>query len=197
METNTRIADHPIDDIFLNRWSPRAFTAEEIPEADLFTMLEAARWAPSSFNAQPWRFIYSRRDTPSWLTLLGLLVPFNQSWANDASALVFFVSKRTTRAHGAEEDSPSYTHSLDTGAASALFALQANSMGWFVHGMSGFDVERAHDELRVPADYRVEAAFAVGRIAGKEKLPEFLQERETPSGRIPLRELAFEGAMRL
>ncbi len=193
MNEAPRQSDYAIDPIFLDRWSPRAFTAEEIAAADLLTMIEAARWAPSSFNAQPWRFVYARRDTPAWGKLLDLLVPFNQSWAKDASALVFFVSKITSRAPGSEEDAPSYTHSFDTGAASANFALQANKLGWFVHGMSGFDVDRAYRELGIPEGYRVEAAYAVGRRAGKEKLPDFLQKREMPSGRMPLVQLAFEG----
>ena len=79
-----RIADFPIDSIFLDRWSPRAFTGEAIPEAELFSLFEAARWAPSSYNSQPWRFIYARRDTPAWERFLGLLIPYNRGWAKDA-----------------------------------------------------------------------------------------------------------------
>ena len=77
---NSRTADYPIDPMFLERWSPRAFTGEPISETDLLTMLEAARWAASSYNSQPWRFIYARRDTPHWDRFLDLLVPHNQSW---------------------------------------------------------------------------------------------------------------------
>ena len=190
---NGRTSDHPIDAMFLERWSPRAFTGEAIAEADLLTMLEAGRWAASSYNSQPWRFLYARRDTPHWERFLGLLVPFNQSWAKDASALVILVSNSMMRPPGAEADVPSHSHSLDAGAASGYVALQAMRMGWHVHGMVGFDIERAFAELNVPQGHRVEAAYAVGRLGDKSRLPDMLREREGPSPRRPLAELAFEG----
>jgi nitroreductase len=192
-EANNRKADYPIDGMFLERWSPRAFTTEEISEHDLFTMLEAARWAASSYNSQPWRFLWARRNTPHWDKFLGLLVEFNRGWAKDASALVFLVSNSMMRPPGADADVPSYTHSLDAGAASANFALQASRMGWFVHGMAGFDKDRAVSELNTPQGYRVEAAYAVGKRGDKSRLPEMLQSREAPSTRLPLSGLAFEG----
>jgi nitroreductase len=192
-EANNRKSDYPIDEMFLQRWSPRAFTAEEISEHDLFTMLEAARWAASSYNAQPWRFVWARRDTPHWEKFLGLLVEFNQSWAKDASALVFLASKSMMRPPGADADVPSYTHSLDAGTASGYFALQASRMGWFVHGMVGFDKEKAVAALNTPDGYRIEAAYAVGKRGDKSRLSEMLQSRETPSPRLPLSDLAFEG----
>lgn len=196
MTDTARTADHPIDPMFLARWSPRAFSGAAISEAELLTMLEAARWAPSAYNSQPWRFIYARRDTPHWEQFLDLLVPFNRSWAKDSSALVILVSNSLMRPPGAETDVPSHSHSLDAGAASSNFALQANKMGWFVHGMVGFDMDRAFAELGVPAGYRVEAAYAVGRLGDPASLPEGLRARETPSPRRPLAELAFEGAFK-
>lgn len=192
-EANNRKADYPIDEMFLQRWSPRAFTAEAIPEHDLFTMLEAARWAASSYNSQPWRFLWARRETAHWDKFLGLLVEFNQSWAKDASALVFLVSNSLMRPPGADADVPSYTHSLDAGTASGYFTLQVSRMGWFAHGMVGFDKERAFAELNVPEGYRVEAAYAIGKLGDKSSLPEMLQAREEPSDRTPLSDLAFEG----
>lgn len=191
---NARTADFPIDPMFLERWSPRAFTSEPIAKVDLMTMLEAARWAPSAFNAQPWRFIYARRETPAWDKLLGLLIPFNQGWARNASALIFIVSNARLRQPGADAEVSSYTHSLDAGAASGYLALQANRMGWFVHGMSGFDVERAPSELGVPEGWRVEAAYAVGKLGEKAGLPDALRSREAPSTRRPLSELVSEGS---
>ena len=140
---NGRTADYPIEPMFLERWSPRAFTGEAISETDLLTMLEAARWAASSYNSQPWRFIYARRDTPCWDRFLGLLVPYNRSWAKNASALVILVSNSLMRPPGADKDVPSPTHSFDAGTASGYFALQAHKMGWFTHGMVGFDKEIA------------------------------------------------------
>jgi nitroreductase len=134
MNVNGRTAEYPIDPLFLERWSPRAFTGEPIPHETLLTMLEAARWAASSFNAQPWRFIYAIRDTPPWGSLLSLLVPFNQEWAKHASALVFAVSKTRSRSRKTGEEHPLPTHSFDTGAACGFMVLQALKLGWHAHG---------------------------------------------------------------
>ena len=190
---NGRQSDYPIDPLFLERWSPRAFTAESIAQTDLLTMIEAARWAASSYNSQPWRFLYARRETAHWDKFLGLLVPFNQSWAVHASALVVLVSNSVMRPPGAERDVPSHSHSHDAGAAAACFALQATRMGWQAHGMVGFDIDRAFAELNVPQGYRVEAAYAVGKVGDKSRLPEAMQARETPNTRRPLGEIALEG----
>ncbi len=162
-ELHTRIADHPIDPIFLRRWSPRAFTGEAIEESSLLTMLEAARWAPSSYNAQPWLFAYALRGTEAWPRFLNLLSDTNRIWAQDASALVALVSR--THSLDPDKDQPvaSYSHSLDAGAAAGYFALQATMLGWHVHGMVGFDKARAFEDLEVPLMHRVEAIFAVGR----------------------------------
>ena len=191
---NGRTADHPIDSMFLRRWSPRAFTGEALSGADLMTMLEAARWAPSSYNSQPWHFIYALRDTPHWQRFLDLLVPFNRSWAASASALVFIVSNSLMRPPGADKEVPSPTHSFDAGTASGYFALQASLMGWHVHGMVGFDKGRAFAELNVPAGYSVDAVYAVGRLGDPAGLPEALRDRERPSPRTPLAELVNEGS---
>lgn len=191
---NSRTADHVIDPLFLERWSPRAFTDEIISEAELKALFEAARWAPSSYNSQPWRFIYARRGTAHWQTLLGLLNEFNQSWAKNAAALVVIVSKETMAVPGKTEEVPSHSHSFDAGAAWANLALQAVRLGWQAHGMVGFDRERALSELKVPAGYRVEAAVAIGKPGDKAQLPEALQARETPSQRNPISATAFEGA---
>ena len=192
-DMSPRRPDHPIDPLFLDRWSPRAFSGEGIEEADLLTILEAARWAPSSYNSQPWRFLWARRGTPAWDRLLDLLVPFNRGWAKDAGALVVLVSNPLMRPPGADKDVPSHSHSLDAGTASGFLALQANQMGWFVHGMVGFDMDCAFADLNVPTGYRVEAAYAIGRRGDPASLPEQLRAREAPSDRKPLSELAFEG----
>ncbi len=188
-----RTSDYPIDPLFLERWSPRAFTGEPISDADLMTMFEAARWAPSSYNSQPWRFVYARRDTPSWETMLGLLVEFNRSWAKDAAALVVLASNSLMVPPGKDKAVPSHSHSADAGSAWAQFSLQATRMGWHTHGMVGFDMERAFAELGFSEGYRVEMAFAVGKKGDKSKLPDMLQQREMPSDRLPLSEVVFEG----
>ena len=191
--TNERKPVYPIHEMFLNRWSPRAFTGQSITQEELLTMLEAARWAASSYNSQPWRFIYALRDTPAWERFLNLLVPFNQSWAKESSALVFLVSKSTMRSPRSGNEVPSPTHSFDAGTASGYFALQASLMGWYVHGMVGFDADRAFEDLSVPKGHKVEAVYAVGRKTDPAGLPEELRARDLPSDRRSLEELAFEG----
>ncbi len=190
---NHRTAEHDIDPLFLERWSPRAFAEQALSETELLTLIEAARWAPSSYNSQPWYFLYARRDTPDWGKFLGLLNEFNQSWAKRAGAIIVIVSSETMRPPGADKDVPSYSHSFDTGAAWANFALQAARSGFQAHGMVGFDIPRAAAELNVPPGHRVEAAVAVGRVGDKSILPEGLQAREVPNTRKPLSEIAIEG----
>ena len=194
---NTRTSDHPIDKLFLERWSPRAFTSEAISHDTLMTILEAGRWAASSYNSQPWRFLYALRGTPSFDVFLDLLVPFNQSWCRPAAALVFIVSKSTMQPPGADKPVPSHTHSFDAGTASAQIALQAHISGWATHGMSGVDFPRAFGVLNVPEGYRVEAAFAVGRPGDPSLLPEQMAAREKPSGREPLASMVMEGGFRV
>jgi nitroreductase len=191
-----RTADHDIDPLFLQRWSPRAFTGEPIPESELARIFEAARWAPSSSNAQPWRFLYARRDTPPWPKFLGLLSPTNQAWAQHTAVLIVAVSQTTRQPSGGGPPRPSHSHSFDCGAAWLSMALQATAMGWHAHGMAGFDIPRAAIELNVPADYRVEAAIAIGRHGNKSALPEAQQAREAPNGREPISSFTFEGGFR-
>jgi nitroreductase len=192
-QANPRTAAYPIDEQFLNRWSPRAYTGADIAEETVLTFLEAARWAPSSYNSQPWRFVYARRGTPEWESLLGLLNEFNRSWAEKASVLIVLLSKTTFTPPGASAPVPAVTHAFDTGSAWAYLALQASLSGWHAHGMVGFDKERARAELAVPADFSVEAMVAIGKLGDKSILPEGLQARELPSPREPLSKLAFEG----
>ncbi len=195
-DANTRHSDYPIDKLFLDRWSPRAFTGEEIGETELMTLFEAARWAPSSYNSQPWRFVYARKGTAHFDRFLDLLVPFNQSWAKNASALVVLVSNSMMLPPGKDTPVPSHSHSMDAGAAWASLALQATLSGWYTHGMVGFDKERAFAELGVPQGHRVEQVIAIGRIGDKASLPEGMAAREAPSPRIPLSQIAMEGAFK-
>ncbi len=193
MSANPRVAEHAIDDQFIKRWSPRAFTAEPISEATLLSFLEAARWAPSAYNSQPWRFLYARRDTPNWERYLGLLNEFNRSWAQHASALVIVISKTTFAAPGASEETPALWHTFDTGSAWGHLALQASLSGWHTHGMAGFDQELTRKELKIPEGYALHAVVAIGKLGDKASLAEALQAREVPSPRRSLSELAAEG----
>jgi nitroreductase len=190
---NSRQSEHPISPIFLERWSPRAFTGETIPEAEMLTILDAARWAPSSYNFQPWRFLYARRGTANFERYLAILNEWNRSWAHTASAILFIVSKKTSLPPGAVEPVPNATHSLDTGAAWGYLALQASLSGWHAHGLGGIDRDAARRELKIPDDYTVEAGAVIGRLGDKSLLPEKMQGGEAPSPRLPLAQVAFEG----
>ncbi len=189
-----RQPEHPIDPVFLARWSPRAFAPDTISEAELLGLFEAARWAPSSYNSQPARFVYGRRGTPAFDKLLDLLNPFNQSWAKQASAIVFILSNSLMRPPGQDKDVPSRSHSFDAGAAWMSFALQAQMRDWYTHGMVGVDFDRAFADLDVPQGYRVECAIALGRIGDPASLPDQLRGREQPNDRHPLAALAMEGS---
>ena len=179
----------PVEPLIYRRWSPRAMSGEALEEHELDALFEAARWAPSCFNEQPWRFLFARRDTPSWPTFFGLLVEGNQRWASNAALLAVVVSRRSFE----RNDKASRTHSFDAGAAWQCLALQGSALGLVVHGMAGFDYEGARIELEVPDSYRVEAMIAVGRPGRLEDLDASLRERERPSDRKPANELAFEG----
>ncbi len=189
--SNNRESQYPIEPIFLDRWSPRAFTGEVIPESDLLGILDAAHWAPSSANQQPWRFIYTLKGADDWDVFVSLLVDSNQEWAKHASALIFVVSKDFSG--DLSEGRKSYTHSFDAGAAWAYLALQAKFSGFHAHGMGGIKHGEIRESFSIPEGYRVEAGIAVGRIADKSVLSERNQEREFPSQRKPLGEVAFKG----
>jgi nitroreductase len=194
MATSPRVAGPAVEPLLLERWSPRAFDSSTIPADDLETIFDAARWAPSAFNAQPWRFVYARRDSADWARFLGLLLPFNQSWAERAAVLVFILSDTLMQGPKDEVPSASHSHSFDAGAAWALLALQATRLGYHAHGMTGVDFGRAREELGVPGRFRIEAAAAIGRIGDKSLLPEVLQAREAPSHRKAVSEFSFEGS---
>ena len=161
---NGRTADHAILPLFLERWSPRNYTGEAMDDTELFRLFEAARWAPSSSNRQPWRFLYAKRETPDWRLFFDLLKPGNQRWAEAASVLLAVVSKRTAPVKDSDEVRENHSHSFDTGAACMSLALQAAATGWAAHAMAGYDLDRAIVELGVPDDYRMECMIAVGRL---------------------------------
>lgn len=186
-----RSTDTALDDLFLHRWSPRAFDRSDIPDADLMTIFDAGRWAPSSYNYQPWRFLYARRGDAHWQSFVDLLVPFNQSWAKDASVLVYLVSETTM----GSPDKPNHTHSFDTGSAWAMMALQARKLGYYTHGMVGIDFDRAPEVLGLPDGIVLDAAFVIGKGGDPAELPEGLREREVPSDRKPLSETAIAGPL--
>jgi nitroreductase len=170
--SDTRSTSFPIDAQFTNRWSPRAFTGEAMPAETLLGFLEAARWAPSASNVQPWRFAYAL--------------------ASKASALVVVLSETTSVAPGQTEAKPNVWHAFDAGAAWMNFALQAHLAGWITHAMGGFVEADLRASLNLPETVAIHAVVAVGRQGDKASLPEMLQARELPNGRKALAELVRE-----
>ncbi len=191
-----RTADHPIADVFTSRWSPRAFSDATMTEQELLALLEAARWAPSAFNAQPWRFVYTLRGDEAWDAILGALLPFNQVWAQKASALVIIGSATKFTAPGKTEASDNGSHTFDSGTAWGYLALQAHMAGWAAHAMAGFDKAAMATAIGLPEDHVLHAAVAIGKQADASVLPETLQAREVPSPRHPLAATAFHGGFK-
>jgi nitroreductase len=164
-------------------------SGDEISRDVLFSLFEAARWAPSSNNNQPWRFLYARRNTDYWPIFFDLLTEQNKIWAKNAAALIVVISKTTFDYN----EKPARTHSYDAGAAWENLALQGSLKGLVVHGMQGFDYDKAKRALNIPDVFQVEAMIAIGKPGKKEDLPESLQEREMPSPRKMLSEIVMEG----
>jgi nitroreductase len=184
-----RKAEYPVEMLFVRRWSPRALSGEALTEKELMTLFEAARWAPSTYNEQEWRFLYARRGTEHWSLFFDLLVEGNRQWCQRAAVLVVALAHKVFARSG----KPNPVHLFDCGAAFENLALQGTAMGLVVHGMQGFDYDKARTALAVPNDYAVAAMFALGRPGDPDQLPAELRERETPNGRRPVKDSIREG----
>lgn len=182
-----RSPEHDIDPIFVNRWSPRSMTGEVLEEEEYLPLFEAARWAPSSRNEQPWRFLYATRESDAWETFLELPYPKNREWARNAAVLAVICSQTNFAYDGSHNG----THAFDTGAAWENLALEGSRRGLVVHAMAGFDEEKATRELNVPDEYQVHAMVAIG-----EHAPDEATDSENPNGRKPLAEIVIEGGFR-
>ncbi len=189
MNNAHRKSEWPIQPLILNRWSPRAMSGEGLKDEELMPLFEAARWAPSSYNNQPWRFLYAKRETPHWAKFFDFLVDFNKGWCDKAAVLGVILASKIFE----KTQKPSVTHAFDTGAAWENLALEGNHRNLVVHGMQGFDYEKARNVLKVPETFAVLAMFAVGKPGAKEDLSPDLQQREVPSSRKKVSEIAFEG----
>ncbi len=164
-------------------------SGEPLSELELLTLFEAARWAPSTYNEQEWRFLYARRDTSHWQSFFDLLMEANQAWCKNAAVLVVVLARKTFARNG----KPNAVHLFDAGSAWENLALQATVMGLVAHGMAGFDFEKARATLRVPEEFAVAAMFALGRPGDPGQLPAALREVEQPTNRRPVRESICEG----
>jgi nitroreductase len=186
--------DHDILEVIQHRWSPRAFDAAgDVSEADLARLFEAARWAPSSANEQPWRFVVAsaRRDDEAFAAMLDALAPKNQAWAKHASALVLTAVRLTFERNGA----PNAMAWYDAGQAVAFLSLQATADGLATRQMRGFDADRARAACAVPAEFEPTVMIAIGRVGDPEHLEvEFHRSAEVqPRQRRALREFVFGG----
>lgn len=185
--SQARHAEYPVDAAVLNRWSTRAFLEKEVPEQTLLSVFEAAHWAPSAFNAQPWRFIVARtsEEREKFFPFIG---EFNLGWCSKAPVLALIVSKTVTD----KGDFPSFA--FDAGAAWGILALEATKQGLATHAMTGFDFAKAREILGIPQEYAIQALVAIGYPGPKENLPEPLQQREVPSPRVPVKDVLFSGS---
>jgi len=184
-----RKSQYDINPLLLHRWSPRAMSGEEISDTELMRLFEAARWAPSSYNGQPWRFIYAKRNTEHWDRFFNLLAEGNKNWTKNAALLVVVISRKNFEFN----EKPAITHQFDAGSAWENLALEASSRGIVAHGMQGFDYEKAGVDLGVPHDFEVMAMIAIGKKGPIEILPPELQEKEKLTDRKPLKEIIMEG----
>ncbi len=191
MSNAGRTTTYPVSPLFLERWSARSLTGEGIDEADLLTLFEAARWAPSGFNQQPWRFVYARRDTDHFPLFLSLLAETNRPWAEKAAAIVFVLSEKRFERNGEWHDSTS--HAFDTGAAAFSLSLQASILGWNTRTVGGINRADAKLALGVPDDYSINVAVVIGRRGAVEELPEKYRAREVLTDRLPLDKIVAEG----
>jgi len=176
----------------LERWSPRTFTGEEIPEADLATILEAAGWA-STDDSRNWRILYARRRSIHWPLFLAVLSEFNASWTEQAGALLLVVSRPLSLPTTAATGVSSRSRPFDAAAAWTHLALQASLSGWQAQALVGFDRDSAAIALNLPPDYAVATAVAIGRHGLASLLPGRLAVREHPNNRRALSEIAMEG----
>jgi nitroreductase len=177
-----------VEDIFLKRWSPRAFADREVSSDDLKKIFEAARWAASSYNEQPWRFFVGRRGDATYQKIFDSLVEFNQGWAKSAPVLILSVASKKFQHNG----SPNLFALHDTGAATAILGLQATALGLHTHSMAGLDRDKARKAFNVPEDFEIGAVTALGYFGDPDTLPEQLRTTEVaPRQRKSLNQIVF------
>ena len=183
--------EHSIHALIRDRWSPRAFSDKPVEAGVLAALFEAARWAPSSNNEQPWAYLVATKDNPEeFAKMLGVLVEFNAGWAQHAPVLALAVS----RLHFHNNGTPNRNAFYDTGAATALLSIEATARGLAVHQMAGFDPAKAKQVFEIPADCEPIAAIAIGYPGDAQSLPEKLRDREVaPRARKPLAQIVMSG----
>lgn len=178
---------HDIMPEIKERWSPRAFSSEKISEDDLHALIEAACYAPSCFNEQPWRFLIASKKKELDL-MLDLLNEKNQRWARKAPLLILVLAHRYFAYNGKENP----WHQFDTGTAWGYLSLEAQKRGLITHGMGGFKKQKAREVLKISEDYEIIAVIAVGKMGNKNELEEEFKKEELPNTRRPITESAWQ-----
>ena len=187
--TNNRVAEAAVDPMFLDRWSPRAFSSEPVQRELICTLFEAARWAPSSGNHQPWLYLYADKE-PELPVFLSCLSERNQLWAREAPVLAFVLSHKFAKG----KDTPNRWAPFDTGASWMCVALEARKLGLYTHAMAGFNADHVYERLKIPREkFDVWAAIAIGWMGDPADLPSDFAQREFPSSRKPLEEVVTAG----
>jgi nitroreductase len=186
------LSDFPVHPLIRERWSPRAFADKPVPPEVLRSLFEAARWAPSSNNEQPWAYLVGAKDdAANFSKVFGTLVEFNAGWAKKAPVLAIAVAKLTF----SKNNAPNRVAFYDTGAASALLSVQATAEGLVVHQMAGFDPEKARQAFAIPSNWEAVAALAIGYPGDPESLPHSLRDRElAPRTRKPISDFVMAGS---
>jgi len=184
--------DFPVYDFIAERWSPRAFSDKPVAPDVLQSLFEAARWAPSSSNEQPWAYIVATKtDAENFAKLVSVLVPFNVTWAQHAAVLALAVAELSFAKNG----TPNRNAQYDVGAASAWLTVEAISRGLFVHQMAGYDHDKARQVFGIPAGWEPIAAMAIGYPGDPDSLPQPLRDREVaPRIRKPISEFVMSGS---
>ncbi len=184
-------SDFPVHELIRERWSPRAFADKPVPQDVLRSIFEAARWAPSSNNEQPWAYIVATNDDKeNFEKMLSVLVEFNAGWAKSASVVALAVARLTF----AKNNTPNRNAQYDTGAASALLSMEATAHGLAVHQMAGFDPDKARQVFGIPPGWEPIAALAIGYQGDPASLPPPLKDREiAPRTRKPIAEFVMAG----
>jgi len=190
--STSRQPDHPVATQFPMRWSPRSFSDRKLGAGEVLSVLEAARWAPSASNHQPWRFVWALREDGDHAAILGALVPGNQTWAGKAAALIVVASTATVTGKDGAETANKWS-AFDAGAAWMSLSLQAQAMGLVSHAMGGFDAVALERAVGLPEGHSLHAVVALGHQGPIAALPEPLQAREAPNSRHPVSETAFRG----
>ncbi len=187
-EIKKATTQYPVSELFKTRYSGRSFTSQKLAETEINTILEAASWAPSSMNEQPWLYRFAENGTEAFNLMLSFLSPGNQIWVKDAPGLILSVGRKTHLSNG----QPNAYYMYDVGAANALLLLQAHDLGFTTHIMAGFDHPKANQIFAKEGETQVICFIAIGKQDSPDKLPEPFKTRETnPRSRKTLSEILF------